>query len=220
VTYLGIGYSSDSFICVQCKFWLCRKCLNVHTTLHFQRMRVKMRPWKKLSIEFEAMSTCNEYSSIALARLQCGVNDCGYSLCLGCFHSSIKLDKFLEGHIQKQPMHKELLAIYPKEWYVTKAWRNIPCACRKYYSPEAFYATHSNTNFLSLVGCLRDNSCRRPDLAYAILPSLSVGPLYTLLTNIRLSEDPINADHAVPVTHCERCHVRKLFSLVLLSIVF
>ncbi len=59
-----------------------------------------------------------------------------------------------------------------------------------------------------------------PDLAYAILPSLSVGPLCTVLTNIRLSEDPVNADRAVSVAHCERCHVRKLFSLVLLSAVF
>ena len=59
-----------------------------------------------------------------------------------------------------------------------------------------------------------------PDLAYAILPSLSVGPLCTVLTNIRLSEDPVNADRAVSVTHCERCHIRKLFSLVLLSAVF
>ena len=59
-----------------------------------------------------------------------------------------------------------------------------------------------------------------PDLAYAILPSLSVGPLCTLLTNIRLSEDPMDADRAVSVTHCERCHIRKLFSLVRLSAIF
>jgi hypothetical protein len=66
--------------------------------------------------------------------LQCKSQECSQSLCLACFQNGIYLDKFLEEHFEKNPMHKEFLAIYPEEWYVTSAWKKDqnPCKCLTY----------------------------------------------------------------------------------------
>jgi hypothetical protein len=126
----GIAYYEDSFICMECKFWLCRGCRNVHTTLHSQRIRVEMRQWIDFSSEYRPVSNCSECSTIQRARLQCTSKDCSHSLCVGCFHSSVNLDKFLKDHLEKSPTHKELFAIYPEEWSVAEEWKKR-CVCYK-----------------------------------------------------------------------------------------
>lgn len=135
---------------MQCKFWLCRSCRSVHTTLHSQRIRVQMRQWLDFSSEFEPVSDCSKCSTHAWARLQCGSKDCGHSLCVACFHSSLSRDRFLEEHLEKNPMHQVFFAIYPEKWRVTQARKISPCVC-------------------------------------------------------------LDPSRPVSVSHCERCHARKLF---------
>jgi hypothetical protein len=111
---------------MQCKFWLCRSCLNVHTTLHSQRAQIQLRPWMGSSSGFAPSSDCNACSTNVQARLQCGSKDCGFSLCMACLHNSPKLEKSLEEHIGKNTTHLMLFAMYPEEWRLTQEWRIDP----------------------------------------------------------------------------------------------
>lgn len=142
----GIEYSSDnldSVICLHCHFWLCRNCRYVHTTLHPQRLQVELHQWVASSSDFAPTATCTKCSKPALARLQCKSQECSQCLCLSCFENSIYLDKFLEEHFEKTPMHKEFLAIYPEEWYVTSAWKKEKkppaCKCLTYVLPPPYF---------------------------------------------------------------------------------
>lgn len=121
---------------MECKYWLCRNCRNVHTTLHPQRVRIQLRQWMKSSIDF-APSDCNECSKHTLARLQCGSKGCGYSLCMWCLQSSSKRHKSLEEHIAKNMTHLMFFAFYPEKWRVTEKrrvaekWKPDSCTCLK-----------------------------------------------------------------------------------------
>jgi hypothetical protein len=133
----GIRYGDESFICTQCKYWLCCLCSDAHTAVHQgQRIPTRLLEWTDKSHDFFEECECQGCSRDARSRIECQHSLCGYALCLACFHRPSALEKFLADHAvlhaeKKQTLHADIMlqAIYPEDWHVTDRWRDESCSC-------------------------------------------------------------------------------------------
>ena len=130
-----MAYGTLSFICLACQYWLCPGCSELHQRAHKQFVRAELWQWGATLPSFaEAERLCHTCapSKEVRARIQC--KHCTYALCLSCGQNAAVLFKFLMYHNvqharQGKSLDIELLAVYPKEWFVTEKRRVQPCPC-------------------------------------------------------------------------------------------
>jgi hypothetical protein len=132
-----VPYYSDSYMCMECKLWMCQNCHKTHNRLHNPKLRFQARQWIDGSKEFTPTADCNSCSSDAHCRIQCVSDACGYALCLECCQNTQTQEKFLESHLANNPTHRVFHTIFPTYWYTTKTWRIEPCTCQSLSHPSA-----------------------------------------------------------------------------------
>lgn len=131
-----------SFLCAECKHWVCGACSDGHTAAHMGGLQVQLSP--KLEEFMAEASPCRVCSQEARSRMECECRQYGFALCLPCFHNAAALEKFFAEHAAYHAKKKEmlpaeiqLLAIYPERWRVLEQWREEVCRCLDQGRPAA-----------------------------------------------------------------------------------
>lgn len=133
-----MAYGTFSFMCIDCPYWLCPGCNEVHRRAHKQSARVELTRWGAATPKFitEAVNLCHTCAPQKEVQAQIHCKHCPYALCLSCIHNDASRSKFHVGHgirhiMLGKPLNFELLSVYPEGWFVTEMRGAQPCPCQE-----------------------------------------------------------------------------------------